>query len=190
MGPWPIPNGHHAWVEIEPATIYDGVTGRFYDRTSYYETVQAVAEAKYSVREAAERVLAEKVMLQARRSPAAGHPTMTLMDPGIAAVVGATAGSVSVLRSVRESLIPLTCPDRAQALGLAGALAEDGTALLGAVEKRRMSLRQPVFPGKGCRVQCVRVGQVAEVFPKVVCASAEVLSERVVPLSEHEGDAK
>jgi hypothetical protein len=56
--PWPVPTPH-AWVEIESTTVYDGVTGRFYDRTSYYETTHAVAEAKYSVREAAERMLSE-----------------------------------------------------------------------------------------------------------------------------------
>jgi hypothetical protein len=33
VDPWPVPTPH-AWVEIESATVYDGVTGRFYDRTS------------------------------------------------------------------------------------------------------------------------------------------------------------
>jgi len=44
----------------ESTTVYDGVTGRFYDRTSYYETVHAIAEVRYSVREAAERIMVTK----------------------------------------------------------------------------------------------------------------------------------
>ena len=59
MGPWPVPNPH-AWVEIESTTVYDGVTGRFYDRTSYYETVHAVAEVRYTVREVDERIMTTK----------------------------------------------------------------------------------------------------------------------------------
>lgn len=59
MGPWPVPNPH-AWVEIESTTVYDGVTGRFYDRTSYYETVHAVAQVRYTFREVTRRLLATK----------------------------------------------------------------------------------------------------------------------------------
>ena len=59
MGPWPVPNPH-AWVEIESTTVYDGVAGRFYDRTSYYEAVHAVAKVRYTVREAAGRIMATK----------------------------------------------------------------------------------------------------------------------------------
>jgi hypothetical protein len=59
LAPWPAPTPH-AWVEIESTTVYDGVVGRFYDRTSYYETVRAVAEVRYTVREAAERIMVTK----------------------------------------------------------------------------------------------------------------------------------
>ena len=54
--PWGGPIGH-AWVEF-PDVVYDGTLGRFYDRASYIETVHAVAEARYSVREFAEKISA------------------------------------------------------------------------------------------------------------------------------------
>jgi hypothetical protein len=41
-------------------TVYDGVTGRFYDRTSYYETVHAVATVRYTVREVTWRIMTTK----------------------------------------------------------------------------------------------------------------------------------
>ena len=59
VDPWPVPTPH-AWVEIESTTVYEGVTGRFYDRMSYYETVHAVAVVRYTRGEAIRRIRATK----------------------------------------------------------------------------------------------------------------------------------
>jgi hypothetical protein len=48
----------HAWVDLGDGTVFDGVLQAFYSLDGYAAGYRATAEARYTVREAAEQLLA------------------------------------------------------------------------------------------------------------------------------------